>query len=468
MKRVFVSLALLVALVALFGSHTANAVGHSPHRASLRPGRGNPAPTLAAVTFHVNSTADEPDALSDDNACLTAAGTCTLRAAIMQNNSSGGGNTIRVPEGKYILTRAEPFDDTALYGDLDVLAPVTIRGAGKRKTIIDAAKHDRVFDVFNRATLARVKIQNGATPENGGGILVRVDGHLILRKSIVSGNQALLDGSGIYGGADITVVDSSILNNLCAHQGSGIYLGYGGSISQTEIKGNCADQGGGIFAIDLTDTGLIWHMDASTVDNNKAHEGGGIFSYTGAHILNSTIAFNVANLGAAATVEGGGVYAANGGNFGDFYFYNTTIARNATGPAGKAGGIYALVGASPHLKNTILDRNQVGKTLDDCEGSFTLDFYNLIYAPTGCTLPVDASTQTGIHADLQGLANNGGPTPTMALDSGSEAIDAVPVKYCTDFSNNPLTTDQRGKLRPADGDGNGKARCDIGGYEVEP
>ena len=59
--------------------------------------------------------------------------------------------------------------------------------------------------------------------------------------------------------------------------------------------------------------------------------------------------------------------------------------------------------------------------------------------------------------NLGPLANNGGPTQTHALLSGSVAIDAV--SDCTDTDNNPLTTDQRGVLRPQ-----GSA-CDVGAYE---
>ena len=49
-----------------------------------------------------------------------------------------------------------------------------------------------------------------------------------------------------------------------------------------------------------------------------------------------------------------------------------------------------------------------------------------------------------------GLTNNGGPTETIALASGSPAIDAIPVADCTDQTvpiPKPITTDQRGMPR---------------------
>ena len=54
-----------------------------------------------------------------------------------------------------------------------------------------------------------------------------------------------------------------------------------------------------------------------------------------------------------------------------------------------------------------------------------------------------------------GLANNGGPTYTIALDSPSYAIKAIPTANCP-------ATDQRGALRPAL-----DSACDIGAFEFQ-
>jgi hypothetical protein len=53
--------------------------------------------------------------------------------------------------------------------------------------------------------------------------------------------------------------------------------------------------------------------------------------------------------------------------------------------------------------------------------------------------------------------DNGGPTQTHALLSGSNAIDAA--SNCSDVSGNEIATDQRGISRP-NGD-----MCDIGAFE---
>jgi hypothetical protein len=64
-----------------------------------------------------------------------------------------------------------------------------------------------------------------------------------------------------------------------------------------------------------------------------------------------------------------------------------------------------------------------------------------------------------------GLANNGGPTETIALDPGSPAIDVIPLANCTDQASPPkrVNTDQRGALRPDIGE----TVCDIGAYEFQ-
>jgi hypothetical protein len=65
--------------------------------------------------------------------------------------------------------------------------------------------------------------------------------------------------------------------------------------------------------------------------------------------------------------------------------------------------------------------------------------------------------------DPSGLQNNGGPTATIALDSESPAIDAIPLADCTDQNSNPIHTDQRGALRPDPGE----VVCDVGAYEFQ-
>ena len=82
-------------------------------------------------------------------------------------------------------------------------------------------------------------------------------------------------------------------------------------------------------------------------------------------------------------------------------------------------------------------------------------------------MQLHGTSQVGL--DPKGLQSNGGPTQTIALETGSPAIDAIPQASCTDQASptpNRLTTDQRGMPRPDPIDGfNGP--CDIGTYEFQ-
>jgi len=69
----------------------------------------------------------------------------------------------------------------------------------------------------------------------------------------------------------------------------------------------------------------------------------------------------------------------------------------------------------------------------------------------------DNVDDSNIALDPPGVADNGGPTETVALHSGSFGVDAIPIANCP-------TTDQRGQPRP-DGQGS-QTDCDIGAFEL--
>ena len=68
-----------------------------------------------------------------------------------------------------------------------------------------------------------------------------------------------------------------------------------------------------------------------------------------------------------------------------------------------------------------------------------------------------AGDRHSIDPVLGPLQDNGGPTRTMAPLPGSPLIDGGP-PTCTDVSDEPLATDQRGDPRGTP--------CDIGAYEA--
>jgi hypothetical protein len=134
---------------------------------------------------------------------------------------------------------------------------------------------------------------------------------------------------------------------------------------------------------------------------------------------------------------------------------NSTIAFNDTGLVG------TLPSESCPLRTIELEASLVASNTQDCEptarsGSYVSQGFNIVGDDT-CDLG-EISDLLNTDPQLLALTDNGGPTPTHALAPGSPAIDAR--------DGNCPPQDQRGAIRPQDGNADGKAMCDIGAYEA--
>src|SRR6187455_78931 len=95
-----------------------------------------------ADTYTVDSTVDAVDATPGNGTCATAAGKCTLRAAVQEANAHAGADTITLPAGHYLLSATGAGEDLAATGDLDVTDELQVNGAGADTTIVDGLKAD--------------------------------------------------------------------------------------------------------------------------------------------------------------------------------------------------------------------------------------------------------------------------------------------------------------------------------------
>src|SRR6266849_6545522 len=189
------------------------------------------------------------------------------------------------------------------------------------------------------------------------------------------------------------------------------------------------------------------NISNSTLSGNSAPYGGGIINFEGtANISNSTLSGN------SATYYGGGIFnLKDTANISTITISNSTLSGNSAPGGGSLANFNAASVTS--VKNSIVGNSSGG----DCYGTITA---------SGANLDTDGScggftTVTPARLNLGPLALNApGSTKTLALLPGSVAINAAP--DCTDVSGSSVTTDQRGVVRPD----NGESACDIGAFEL--
>jgi hypothetical protein len=218
------------------------------------------------------------------------------------------------------------------------------------------------------------------------------------------------------------------------------------TVTNSTFRANTGREGGAIF-----NSGTL-EVTNSTFDANIAALGGAIWHVVGtATVTNSTFHANLATL---RTDEGGGGGIYNRGFGSVLTVVNSTFTANQgrSGSGQGGGGIHNS--GTLHLTNTILwnNTNHLGVG-DDCTGNaLSTNVTNLIGIGTG-GCGTGAVTTNPL---LGSLADNGGPTQTMAIPADSPAFNTGTNTGCP-------TTDQRGAQRAGDVED----PCDIGAYEVQ-
>lgn len=368
-------------------------------------------PGTAAAAVHVVSDFGDSGAAGQLRTLITAA---------------APGDTIVIPPGTIVLTGPAG-------GDLDINKPLTIVGSGADLTIIDANGVDRVLEVqpAGDVVLSGVTLRNGAVhPETGGGGgALRNDGQVRLVLSVVEGSTSG-GGGGLFNVGTITIESSTLRGNAA---------------SGTSGNGGAVLNFGTLTMQDST-----VHSN-STLGPTASSNGGGIANFGVMSVTNVTVSGNT------SFGHGGGIFQ---GPFSEDQLKLTNVTVTENEARLNAGGIWATLMALTETVNTIIAANRAGGTSPDCTGTLTSGGHNLIEDPAGCTIVgVTTGNILGARARLFPLAANGGPTLTHALRRTSPAIDACSTADAPAF-------DQRGVLRPEDGDGDGIAVCDIGAFEA--
>lgn len=410
-----------------------------------------------AQDFQVNLFDDEYDGVCDAH--------CSLRDAVSASNKLGNVTSrIVLPAGHYSLSRrpesepGEVYDEDAnLDGDLDVLAGnLTLVGAGRGTTIIEGGGIDRLFEVAARAVLQinDLTLRNGVSMTDGAGIENR--GQVIVRRSLFQGNRIRNEwggrnrGGAIYSEGTLAVYDSIFESNS-------IFVGEMGMAN-----------GGALYSagtLEVRDT--LFRGNSATTDDVT---GGGGTLY---NIGQASVA-RVAIIGSAS--DGPGLAIRNDDQ-GELTLSNATVAHSRSWDYETEAAVFnnnharmkllhVTIAENPTaglINNGVLEvRNSliVANDYGNCENNGTIS------QSEGVLLGLDSSNcAAAIYLDnhavngkvLHVLKERGAGLPSFGLPPQSPALDAG-VGLCPQV-------DQRGYPRPADGDGDGVAGCDIGAFE---
>ena len=375
----------------------------------------------------------------------------TLRSAIAWSNlspsSTPTGNTI-IFDTNGVFATPQTITLSPSMGALGLTntgSPLSIDGPGSTELTISGGGAVGVFTIAPGVTVAigGVTIAEGAASASGGAILNQ--GNLTISSDVFSNDSAILYGGAIYNSGGKLTITNSTFSGDSATNGLGGAIDNSGTLSVdgSTFSGGAAYQGG---AIDNKAGGVLF-ISYSTFDNNSGTLGGAIFNDAYASIYGSTIANDDTNFdgGGIANDLAGTMFivdstiannnaAQSGGGIntvGTLTVINSTIAYNSVNSGGAGGGIYATTGTAT-LDNTIVALNTSGTgttaSANDISGSVSsASAFNLIGVGGSGSLTTSTTTgnQVGVTSPGLGvLANNGGPTQTIALLAGSPAIDA--------------------------------------------
>lgn len=409
---------------------------------------------------------------------IDVSGPCTLHNALISANNDGsiggcqpgnGHDIINIPESTTV-TGTEIVDSYSIFGYTFGSGLPVIRSG----VVING----------NHSTIER----DISSPENFNMLSVADENGLILNDTIVSGANDGLAAVSAWYGSEVQLFNATISNNEVT--GVSSLVNHNSGVHYSNINNN--DNSSSFFySLSSGVLGLISHnfqLKNNLIANNVANYGLGATQLTGNQnmvVSNNTISGNSgAQIGGLVLQQNtalithntitdnsgaitGGVYIADSINsrFSHNIISGNEItsppplspntsslnqlplfgAINPVTPSGVATYAEMIAGGGSNLTtgNNVLGQNGSSGT-----SGFTLDASDIV--PVGATSTVISPT----------LADNGGPTMTHLPAPGSVAIDAG----SNDCELN--VRDQRGYIRPWDGDGDNNDVCDIGAVEA--
>ncbi len=443
---------------------------------------------------------------------LTANDEASLTQAIHCVNAGGAGRHTLTLTNDIVLTQPLPVltnrDATEILiegnghtldadGNSRVLAIVSVQNLTLHNIILAGGKTDvNSFssdggglllvcgeDIDCYWTLLNVVVRDNQA-NAGGGIHYRCDYHgggaLLVQDSVIRDNQALVRGGGIMYSSDeesglcsMTLRNTLLEGNQAVEGGAMRILRPRVTILDSTIRNNIATENGGGILARISDGFIDMTVRNSTISGNRAVlNGGGLYIESpdqtfDIQLINSTVSSNTATTGA-----GGGLYLGETNDSLRIALVNSTVTQNA---AVQGAGVHVFhrdssfeITGTLRLNNSIVADN-LG---DDCGGEVAggalfsgervTSFGHNLDSDGTCLTPTvrQISDIPNGDAQLGPLAANGGRTQTHLLLAGSAALDAGDDAVCAAA---PVDgADQRGEPRPQG------AHCDMGAVEVQP
>jgi CSLREA domain-containing protein len=394
-------------------------------------------------------------------------GQCTLRDAIQAANTDLAVQGCTAGSGADVIT----FSVTgtiSLASQINIYSNVTITGPGAGSlTITPTGSNRSLFITNGPVVITDITFANANSDIDGAQIGMKATAGstaVTLTNDVFNNNINGQDGGALflYLGGAIDITNCTFTGNTSGGRGGAIKLYKVGpvTITDTTISGNTSQtaagtgRGGGIFLYKTTGVTI----SSSTISgNNASFAGSGLFFYktTGAStISDSTISGNTANRNNPS--YGGAVFLYTS----TVTITNSTINGNTTNGT-NSGGIGVHDGSTLNLVSSIVaNSTATGNTFDIASfggAASTVNADHSLIKNAGAAINgTNTANITGQDPNLGPLANNGGPTLTLALLGGSPAID-------TGSNPSALANDQRGAGFPR----TVGAGTDIGAFEVQ-
>ncbi|MBE2268290.1 MAG: hypothetical protein IAE80_08660 [Anaerolinea sp.] len=305
-----------------------------------------PVAHAASLSFVVNDLGDASDHNVGDGFCDSDGvdglpRVCTLRAALEEGNANANDPNGTPPPA--LIPHAITFSTSGtinLTKQLVATRDFTITAGAIGNILVNASTSRNLLVGSETAASTPVvtitniifangngigNVYNGNNRTEGGCIFVVANGSLTLNQSVVRNCRSTTYGGGIYGdggaSGDISAASTINLTNLTtvrnnnAVDGGGIYslTGYVTVNTDACVRQNTAGSGGGIYGGDdtLITIGGGSASNRGFIVRNSATNGGGIF-----HFLNSSLNGNHARFYRNTALDQGGAWFSAGGSTG--------------------------------------------------------------------------------------------------------------------------------------------------------